>query len=272
MSNRKERRAAGERGIKQAKHPTVELAFLHPGEVSAAFMSSVVRCRDYELMRTQNLFGLRERRARSGSIAKARNEITTMFVRGETEWLWFVDADMGFARDALQKLLANADPVERPLMGGLCFAHRTEGFIEETNAEVFGHIPTMYFWDRDENDQILGFKNASEYPRDTVCEVDTTGAACILIHRSVLEAMQSEYGNNWWTLLPHPVFGTFGEDTSFFIRAHDLGYQLHINTGVRTSHDKGGIFLTEESYTEQQLLRSLAKAAEQHESETSEHE
>jgi hypothetical protein len=53
--NRKERRAAGERG---PKHPTVELAYIHPGDVSAAFMSSVVRCRDYELMRTQSLFGV----------------------------------------------------------------------------------------------------------------------------------------------------------------------------------------------------------------------
>jgi hypothetical protein len=66
--NRKERRSVGERG---PKHPTVELGFIHPGDVSAAFMLSVVQCRDYELMRTNNLFAVRERRARSGSIAKA---------------------------------------------------------------------------------------------------------------------------------------------------------------------------------------------------------
>lgn len=244
----------GERG---PKHPTVELAFIHPGEVSAAFMSSVVRCRDYELMRTQSLFGLRERRARSGSIAKARNEVTTMFMRSETEWLWFVDADMGFPRTALQQLLTAADPKERPLMGGLCFAHRTEGFDEETNAELFGMIPTLSVWDEQEDGTIVGWKAIFDYPRDTVCRIQSTGAACILIHRSALETVQVHFGDNWWTPIQHPERNeTFGEDTSFYLRAHALGIPLFVNTAVKTSHDKGGIFLTEQTWDEQQRLRA----------------
>jgi hypothetical protein len=256
--NRKERRAMGQRGIAQATHPTVELAYIHPGEVSAAFMSSVVRARDYELMRTQNLFGLRERRARSGSIAKARNELTTMFMRGKTEWLWFVDADMGFSRGALHQLLATADPTERPIVGGLCFAHRSEGFDEETNAEFFGHIPTLSLWDVDDDDQVIGFKTVIEYPRDAVIQVDSTGGAFLLIHRSVLRSMQEKFGDNWFTQISHPLRNEpFGEDTSFFLRARELGIPLHVNTGIKTSHDKGGIFLTEQTFDQQQKLREL---------------
>jgi hypothetical protein len=253
--NRKERRSLGERG---PKVPTVELAYIHPGEVSAAFMSSVVRLRDYELMRTQSLLAIRERRSRSGSIAKARNELTTVFMAGNAEWLWFVDADMGFPRDALQKLLAAADPVNRPLMGGLCFAMRAEGFDEETYAEFFGHIPTVSVWKRrEEDDVIVAFNTIVKYPKDTVCQVDTTGAACILIHRSVLERMQAVYGNSWFTQIKHPERDDiFGEDTSFFLRATELGIPLHVHTGVRTSHDKGGIFLTEQTYEQQELLRA----------------
>lgn len=252
--NRHERRALGERG---AKHPTVELAYIHPGEVSAAFMASVVRCRDYELVRTNNLFGFRERRSRSGSIAKARNEITTMFCRSTTEWLWFVDADMGFPATALQQLLAAADPLTRPIMGGLCFAHRTEGFDEETNAELFGMIPTLSIWKEDETGQIIAFESVLDYPRDTVCKVQSTGAACVLIHRSVLEKMFDKYGPNWWTQIRHPHLNeTFGEDTSFYLRAHELGYPVYVNTAVKTSHDKGGIFLTEQAWDEQQRARA----------------
>jgi hypothetical protein len=255
--NRKERRAAGDR-TPVGTHPTVELAYLHPGDVSDAFMSSVIRCRDYELMRTQALFGVRSRRARSGSIAKARNEITTMFVRGTTEWLWFVDADMGFPRDALQKLLRSADKDERPLMGGLCFAHRTEGFEEETNAELFGMIPTISVWDEQEDGTVVGWKAVVDYPRDAVCQLGSTGAACVLIHRSVLEQMQAKYGDHWWTQIPHPTRNEpFGEDTSFFLRAYEMKIPVHVHTGVRTSHDKGGIFLTEQTWDDQQRLRGL---------------
>lgn len=258
--NRKERRSIGERG---PKYPTVELAYIHPGDVSAAFMASAFRCRDYELMRTNNLFGFRERRSRSGSIYKARNEITTMFVRGSTEWLWFVDADMGFPKSALHQLIATADPVERPVMGALCFAHRTEGYDEETNADLFGMIPTVSVWDRDEADQIIGFKNVVDYPRDAVCKVDASGAACVLIHRSVLKRVQVEYGENWWTPITHPIRPNerFGEDTSFFLRLTELGVPVHVNTGVRTSHDKGGIFLTEAAWDAQERARTSATEA-----------
>lgn len=253
--NRKERRSIGERG---PKFPTVELAYIHPGDVSDAFMSSVIRTRDYELMRTNNLLGVRSRRARSGSIAKARNEVTTMFMRSETEYLWFVDADMGFGRTALHQLLAAAHPTERPVVGGLCFAHRTEGFDEETNAEIFGMIPTVSLWDKDEDGAILGWKSVLDYPRNVVCKVDSTGAACVLIHRSVLERMQLEYGDNWWTPIKHPTRGNefFGEDTSFFIRCDEMNVPIACHTGVLTSHDKGGVFLTQAAFDQQQLLRS----------------
>lgn len=263
--NRKERRSIGERG---PVHPTVELAFIHPGDVSAAFMSSVVQCRDYELMRTNNLFAFRERRARSGSIAKARNEITTMFVRSNTEWLWFVDADMGFHRTALHRMLDAADPVQRPIMGALCFAHRTEGFDEETNADLFGMVPTISVWNEDESGQIVAWNAVIDYPRNAVCRIAATGAACLLIHRSVLEKMQAEYGDNWWTQIKHPTRDNelWGEDTSFCLRAHEMGIPLFAHTGVRTSHDKGGIFLTESAWDQQQKLRRVltdeAEAAE----------
>jgi hypothetical protein len=258
--NRKERRSSGERG---PGHPTVELAYIHPGEVSAAFMSSVLRCRDYEMVRTQRLLGVRERRSRSGSIAKARNEMTAVFLQGESDYLWMVDADMGFPRTALQQMLTVIDPIERPIIGGLCFAHRTDGYDEETMAEFFGHIPTVSVWKKNDDGEVVAFHTVDDYPRDALCKVDTTGAAFLLIHRSVLERMQAEYGNRWWTQIQHPERDdVFGEDTSFFVRCDELGIPLHVDTRVKTSHDKGGIFLTEQTYERQQLLAATLAGLE----------
>ena len=258
--NRKERRSLGDRG---PKTPTVELNYIHPGDVSAAFMSSVIRARDYELVRTGQLLGIRERRARSGSIAKARNELTTVFLQGSAEYLWMVDADMGFSRTALQQMLAIADPIERPIIGGLCFAQEARGFDDETNAEVFGQIPTISVWRRDDEDRIIAFATVGDYPRNAISRVDTTGAAFLLIHRGVLERMKETYGRQWWTQLPHPERpDPFGEDTSFFIRCSELGIPLHIDSRVKTSHDKSGVFLTEQTYDLQQLAANATEAQE----------
>ena len=254
---RKERRSI----LESPQYPTVELAYIHPGDVSAAFMSSVLRCRDYEMHRTGRLFGVRERRARSGSIAKARNEMTTVFMAGDAEYLWMVDADMGFARTALQQALLIIDKDERPIIGGLCFAHRAEGYDEETNAEFFSHIPTVSVWRKNDEGKVVAFQTVAEYPRNAISRVDTTGAAFLLIHRSVLERMQAAYGNEWWTQIHHPDRNDmFGEDTSFFIRADELGIPLHIDTRIKTSHDKGGIFLTEQTYDQQEQLRAVLAA------------
>lgn len=247
--NRAERRALGQRG---PNHPTVQMMYLHPGEVSAAFMASVLRCRDYEVVRTGQLFGTSERRARSGGIARARNEMTEAFCDGQADWLWFVDADMGFPKDALHKMLAAADPADRPVVGGLCFAQASNAYEEETNAEYFALIPTLSVWEKDDGGQILGFRTVTDYPRDAMCKVNATGAALLLIHRSVVCDMRDVYGPNWWSELPRQNGATFSEDTSFCIRLDQMGVPLFVHTGVRTSHDKGGVFLTERLWDEQQ--------------------
>lgn len=224
-------------------------------------MQSVIRLRDYEMIRTQQLVAVRGRRARSGAIAKARNEITTMYQRGKADYLLFIDDDMGFPVTLIQHMLNIASP-DRPIVGALCFAQRTEGFEEETNAEFFGHIPTLSVWDKTDTGDIVGFKTWADYPRNALIEVDSTGAACVMIHRSVIESMQERFGNNWWTQITHPTRpgDVFGEDTSFFLRAHDLGFPLHVHTGIRTSHDKGGIFLTEQTYDLQERMKAVLAA------------
>jgi len=245
--NRAARRAAARNGDRP---PSVVLCYLHPGEVSAAFMSSVLRCRDYEVQRTGALFGVSERRARSNSIAKARNIVTQVFLQSPHEWLWFVDADIGFPAAALHQLLSVADPAERPVVSGLYFGHRTEGYDEETNAELFGCVPVIGVWDID-GGEVVGFKFIEDYPRDQACRVHTSGAGMLLIHRSVLEEMHAKYGLHWWTQTMHPTRPEpFGEDTSFFLRLYEMDVPVFAHTGVRCSHDKP-MFWTEQTWDAQ---------------------
>src|SRR5438128_10390565 len=67
------------------------------------------------------------------NISTARNKIAADFLTRPTPWLLMVDTDMVFAGDALDRLIAAADPVERPIVGALCYSP-VEG----------AEYPTMY--------------------------------------------------------------------------------------------------------------------------------
>lgn len=61
-------------------------------------------------------------RCGTGGIVTARNEVAARFLERDAEWLLWVDTDMGFTADTADRLLAAADPTERPIVGALCFA------------------------------------------------------------------------------------------------------------------------------------------------------
>jgi hypothetical protein len=71
----------------------------------------------------------------------------------------------------------------------------------------------------------------------------------VLIHRSVFEKIRDGYGPNWFdrVVIPKGPKGAtkFGEDMSFCIRAKACGFPIYVHTGVKTTHDKGGVFFDE---------------------------
>jgi hypothetical protein len=188
--------------------------------------------------------------AGAGGIASARNEIVRQFLdRAEAEWLWMVDTDMVFAPDVADRLVEAADPVERPVVGGLCFALKEDG--REGYVMRYGIRPTLY--DYVELPDEVGFRAATDYPRDELVRVAGTGAACLLIHRSALERVRDRYGDIWFEPATHPTGDhgkprVFSEDLSFCVRLAAVGVPVHVHTGVKTAHDKGGVFLDETAY------------------------
>ncbi len=241
------------------KGPDVALAYLSPGSESSSFAFCKDRLLVHELGRVGWPPFLWRQRVASGRIVEGRNELVTAFLdRTGCSWLLFVDSDMGFGPDLLQRLLEAADENERPVMGALCFGLKTEGTDEYLQSEKFRTFPTVYVWAEDE--KIAGFKVVPEYPRDSIVECDATGAACILIHRKVLEAIRSEHGGAWFDPIRHPKQpDPFGEDMSFCIRVGQAGFPIYVDTAIKTSHDKGGIFLTEDTWDDQQALVAIGR-------------
>lgn len=245
------------------KQGSVAVGYLDPGTWSATFGQSLVRLYLTDAFSSRRIIaeGGKELRNRcgSGGIVAGRNKVAQSFLtETNREWLFFVDSDMGFSGTIVNELLAAADPVERPIVGALCFALKRD-FVDEVFAEKYTVIPTLYEFV--ETDVEVGFRSIPDYPRDTLVKVAGTGSAAILIHRSVFERIEARYGPIWYDTvrLPKGKDGptTFSEDLSFCVRAAACDIPIHVHTGVKVAHDKGGVFLDEDAFDRQLTLASL---------------
>lgn len=232
----------------------VSVGFLHPGYYAACFAESLQDILFHDLAHQQRIVshphGKMGKECGSGGIVAGRNKLAQAFLdESESEWLFMVDSDMGFAADTVEQLILNADKFSRPVLGALCFAMKTDG-----RASFYGiryrATPTLYEFV--ETDTQVGFVPLFDYPRDQVVKVAATGAACVLIHRRALEAVRRKYGDVWFDPITHPKGPTtFSEDLSFSVRVAGCDIPLHVHTGVKTTHDKGGVFLDEDWFDKQ---------------------
>lgn len=195
--------------------------------------------------------------AGTGTIPQSRNTVVCDFLDNtDGEWLWFVDSDMGFADDTVDRLIESADRKERPVMGGLCFAMQRKRDRGSFRGERFRIVPTLYEFLTVEDEQ--GFRPMEDYKRDEVQQVAGTGAACLLIHRDVLKRIEAKYGRTWFNTIEHPTADrgqarVFAEDLSFSLRCQAIGVPVHVNAAVKTTHDKKPWFLDEELYDQERV-------------------
>ena len=232
----------------------VTVGYVHSNEVAYSWHHSMVEMIGYDMARGGRIIrgGYIAMRCGAAGLVEARNKTVTEFLESkDADWLLWLDTDMGFPADTCERLLAAADPAERPIVGALCFTQR------ETESDGMGGwrcqaVPTVFDWMRLDNGQ-EGFAVRWDYPHDTVVRCAGTGSACILIHRGVFERIAEKYGPTWYVMAPNPTTGQLiGEDLSFCARAGALGAAVHVHTGVRASHMKR-LWLAEDDFYRERL-------------------
>lgn len=79
----------------------------------------------------------------------------------------------------------------------------------------------------------------TNYPKNALMRVKATGAACLLIHRSVLEDVKA-LGNQPMVWFQDTIRDgkEYGEDTEFCLRAKEAGHQTWVHTGIKCGHVK----------------------------------
>ncbi len=231
----------------------VTVAYIHPNEIAHSFHQSLIAMFGHDLEHHGRL-------ARGGWIAvrcygadgipAARNFAVQEFLRDKhSDWLMFIDTDMGFTPDTIDRLLEVADPETRPIVGALAFAQKIRD-PDGMGGWKMQMAPTLFHWhDEGKEGEEVGFLSSRYYPINSLVRVAGTGAACILIHRNVLLRMLDAYGEDWYTRCPNPTAGgrMLGEDLSFCLRAGALKIPVYVHTGVRTTHYKS-LWLSEQDY------------------------
>jgi len=213
----------------------VYIANVSPGNVDVHFTKSLI-----DLIRADELNGWNCWRGNlwtmsGANISKARNELVTRFFdMADGEWLLFLDSDMVFPQDTIVRLLAAAQHTGCKMVGGLC--------VMVTD---MGPIPTLYQYDTVDGSNGIT-RVQFDYADNAVVQVAATGAACLMVHRSVLEQMRDAAGGSefaWFqecTMTRNGVNHWVSEDLAFCLRAGDLGQSIFVDCTLEIGHAKHG--------------------------------
>lgn len=208
----------------------VAICVIHPAQVDAMFSRSLADLVAYEWIREDGRLRFRIDAESGPRISTARNQVVHQaLVVEDATWLLLIDADMTFSQHLLKEMVTTAEAAEVPILGALCWTgtnladmRSTLGVFKETEDQIYVD------W-------------IANYPHDTLVKVDCTGAACLLVHRSVF--LEIAKGHN--PASPHLWFAEsshngaeFGEDSTFCIRARAAGYPIHVHTGIEVGHRK----------------------------------
>lgn len=240
---------------------SVACAYVHSYTVHYSWHRSLVDLMAYDLQSKQRLARGSMIASPGGTdgLAAARNSAVKMFLKGDASWLWWIDTDMGFQPDTLDRLVEVADPAERPVVGGLCFSQHIEG--EDGFGGVrWTAVPTVYDWMTTETGK-KGWIPRMDFRPDQLIRVGGTGGACILIHRGVFEKIEAEHGPVWYDRVTNPTMDNslISEDLSFSLRVQALGIPMFVHTGVETTHAKLS-WIGAETFWEQRTLDSIREA------------
>jgi len=229
---------------------TVCFANLSPGEVRLEMMDSVAGVFSYFVEKGEAVIRATVTVNSGPRVAEGRSQVVDQFTNSGCEWLWMVDSDMTFAPDSLDRLLETAYSIDDALIvGGLCFGGRAERPM----------FPTVY--ELIEVDGLPMTKIVDNYPKDSIIKVGATGAAFMLVHKSVFGVMQKAFKTlpngkenpyPWFVEASHEG-RPFGEDIAFCLKAQACGIPVYVDTGVKTGHVKTWE-LCEERYDEQKAL------------------
>jgi len=164
-------------------------------------------------------------------IYDARNHLVEEAVKGGFDRILFLDSDMVFAPDTMERLSARLDE-GHDIVSALYFRRKAPlkpvvfkdvGFLK--NEETYRPVAISY----------------DDYPKDSLFECKGFGFGCVMLKTEIADKVAELYR------LPFSPAMGFGEDLSFCIRLSELGIKMFCDSSIKCGHVSQRI-ITEEDY------------------------
>lgn len=146
-------------------------------------------------------------------IYDSRNKLAAKAMKDEFDYVLWLDSDMVFSPDILEKLVAD----DKDIVSGLYFRRSHP------------YSPVIYK-DSELKDGRLVWSDYTDYPKEELFKVAGAGFGCVLMKTDVIFDMAGKFGD-WFT----PLYSS-GEDLAFCYRARELGYEIWCDSRIRCGH------------------------------------
>lgn len=148
-------------------------------------------------------------------IYNSRNYLATAAVKMEADYILWLDSDMVFSSDLLQKLWQDRDKGD--IITGVYYRR-----VEPYKPVLFSKLDI-------END-VCTWEGYDDFPQDDLFEVEGCGFGAVLTPTNVFVDVINRFGNMF-----SPLAGV-GEDLSFCWRARQCGYNIVADPRIPLGH------------------------------------
>ena len=150
----------------------------------------------------------------------SRNKLSEYAVKGEFDFVLWLDSDMVFPPDTLERMLKTLDEHEEIDILQALYFRRGAPFSPVA-------FDVLELNDKGE----CNFQDMEVVPTE-LKEIAGCGFGCVLMRTDCLLDIAANYGGNVWFT---PI-GNVGEDCSFCIRARNEGYRIYCDPTIDIGH------------------------------------
>lgn len=147
-------------------------------------------------------------------IYNSRNYLATAAVKMEADYILWLDSDMVFPSDTLERLWKDRDKGD--IVTGIYYRR-----VEPYKPVLYSRL--------DIDDNGCQWENCEDF-KDEIFEVEGCGFGCVLTPTNVFIDVMNRFGNMF-----APINGV-GEDLSFCWRAKQCGYNIVADPGIPLGH------------------------------------
>lgn len=162
-------------------------------------------------------------------IYDARNKLAAQALETESDLVLWLDSDMTFTPDTLQRLVKTMEENDADIVSGIYY-RRSAPYTPVAFAKVDINPETNDSYHEDYKGELTG-----------VHEVEGIGFGCVLMKTDVIMDVFGKFNTCFDPL------GHFGEDLSFCWRARQLGYKILLDFDVQCGHI-GHVTITKNFY------------------------